>query len=387
MSNTLTGLIPIIYANLDVVSRELVGFIPSVNRDASLERAALNQTIRVFKAPANTTQSFTPAVTPPDTGDQTFASVDVTITKSKFAPFRWNGEEQRSMSGSGPGAGNMMSDQIQQALRALTNEVETDLATEASTTFSRAYGTAGSDPFASTLVDSANLKKMLDDNGAPPSGRSGVINTSAGAAMRTLTQLTRVNEAGTSMTLRDGELLNLHGISWKESGQIQRPAIGTSSNTGTTDTTGYAIGVTSITVAAAGTGTIVAGDIVTFAGDTNKYVVATGVASLAAGGTLVLQAPGLMQALPTSAKTITVVAISSRNAVFTQNALQLVARLPALPEGGDSASDRTTIVDPRSGLAFELAVYPEFRQTMYVIGLAWGKKTIKPEHGVISIGA
>lgn len=388
MSNTLTGLIPTLYANLDVVSRELVGYINSVGREASVERAALNQTVKVYQTRNYASQSLVAGVTPPDTGDQTLDSVDIVIDKAKFVPFRWNGEEQKGLGNNGPGYKPIMSDQIQQAFRTLTNEIELDLATIAGVGFSRAYGTAGSDPFATTVGESAQSRKILDDNGAPASGRSLIINTSAGASLRTLSNLTKANEAGTTMTLRDGQLLDLNGLSIKESGQITRPAIGTSNNSGTTDTAGYAVGATAITMAAAGTGTILAGDIVTIAGDTaNKYVVATGVASLAAGGVLTLQKPGLMQAIPTSAKVVTVVAISSRNTFFTPNAIQLACRLPALPDGGDLATDRTTIVDPRSGIAFEIAFYPQFRQSQYIIAATWGKKVIKPEHGGVLIGA
>ena len=139
-------------------------------------------------------------------------------------------------------------------------------------------------------------------------------------------------------------------------------------------------------MAAAGTGTILAGDIVTFTGDTNKYVVASGVASLAAGGVLTLAAPGLRKAIAASNVTCTVTAISTRNMFFSRNALALAARLPALPDGGDLAVDRTTITDPRSGMSFELSLYPQFRQMQYEISAAWGVAMVKPEHCGVLLG-
>src|SRR3954452_538481 len=83
MANTLTSLDPTIYESLDVVSREMVGFIPAVSRDSSAERAALNQSILVPVTPAQAAADNTPGVTPPNTGDQTIANVSMTISKSK----------------------------------------------------------------------------------------------------------------------------------------------------------------------------------------------------------------------------------------------------------------------------------------------------------------
>jgi len=53
MANTLTNLIPDIYAALDVVSRELVGFIPSVTMDAQANRVAVGQNLRIPIVPGN----------------------------------------------------------------------------------------------------------------------------------------------------------------------------------------------------------------------------------------------------------------------------------------------------------------------------------------------
>src|SRR5271157_4955174 len=101
MANTLTSLTPTIYEALDVVSREMIGFIPAVARNSSAERAALNETILVPVTQPQAAQDVTPAVIPPDTGDQTIGNVSMTIQKSKMVPIRWNGEQQKGMKNSG----------------------------------------------------------------------------------------------------------------------------------------------------------------------------------------------------------------------------------------------------------------------------------------------
>ncbi len=80
----------------------------------------------------------------------------------------------------------------------------------------------------------------------------------------------------------------------------------TGTNAGaTTNAAGYAVGATVITLASAGTGTILAGDVITFTGDGNKYVVISGDNNVANGGTITLAAPGLRQAIPAAATAIT----------------------------------------------------------------------------------
>lgn len=392
MANTLSNLIPDCYAALDVVSRELVGFIPSVARDPSADRVALNQTLRSPATAANTGGlDITPAMSLPSASNQTVSNKSLTITKTRAFPFSWTGEEQYSMD-AGPGFLTIKQDQIAQALRAACNEIETDISVAASIAASRAYGAAGTVPFATTLAGTAQVRKILDDNGAPASDRHLVINTIAGANLRNLTQLTKVNEAGDASMLRQGVILNVHNFDIKESAQIQIPAVGTAASA-TVSNAGYAVGATTLTLTAAGTGTLVAGDIITIARETDddgstlhKFVVVTGIADVSAGGTIVIAAPGLRKALTASTAAITVIAATARNCAFSRNAIVLGTRLPIVPEGGDLATDRQTITDPRSGLSFEIAMYPGFRMNVYHVSICWGVTVFKPEHLAFMLG-
>ncbi|MNO57697.1 P22 coat protein [compost metagenome] len=378
MANTLTGLITTIYNALDVVSRELVGFIPAVSSDMTFARAAVGQTVTSPVTNGATATDITPAVTPPNDGDQQIGAVSMTINKARRVPIRWNGEEKLGLDNNGASFNVILRDQMAQGMRTLVNEVEADLAAVAINA-SRAYGTAGTTPFASNLADSAQLRRILSDNGAPLGDLQMVIDTSAGANMRTLTQLSKANEANDDSLLRRGVLLDVHGFAIRESAQVKTPIVG-SAAAATTNTAGYAAGATAIVLASAGTGGVLAGDIITFAGDSNKYVVAAGDADVSNGGTITLAAPGLRKAIPAAATALTVVSASTRSAAFARSAIALATRAPALPPQGDSAIDRMLVTDQISGLTFEVAMYAQYRQMQYEVSLAWGTKAVKSEH-------
>ena len=386
MSNTLTSLIPDLYEAIDVVSREMVGFIPSVTLSATAERAALNEPIRVPITPAANAEDVTPGQLPPDDGDQSIGNNPLVITKSRMVPFRWTGEEQKGVNNQTPNGGyaTIRQNQIQQAIRTLVNEIDANVGTLFNTV-SRAEGTPGTTPFATGLTDTAQLRKILADNGAPQSDMQCVIDTTAGANLRSLTQLTKANEAGTVELRAQGKLLELHGFTLRESAGVAE-SVAPGSVTGAVTASG-AKGATSVTLTtpAGGAVALLAGDVITVAGDPNKYVVAQAVnIGASTSGTVVIGAPGLR--VTAAAAAVTVLGASTRNMAFARSAIVLATRLPALPEEGDMADDRTIIVDPRSGIAFEFAMYRQYRRVRYEVALAYGWANIKPEHSALLLG-
>ena len=380
MGNTLNKLMPELYAALDIVSREMVGFIPAVAVNAAPTGAAKGESITIPVTPTTETHDITPGQNPDDNGDQEIGSVTMTISKSKYASVRWDGEEQLGVSNSGT-YNAILAGQFAQAMRALANEVDADLAALYAGA-SRAYGTPGTTPFESSIKDVAQMRKILADNGAPMTDLQLVIDTAAGANLRSLGQLTKANEADTDATLRRGLLLNISGFNIRESGQIVTHAAGSFTGDALVNNSGgYAKGATTIAVDGATSIALKAGDIVTFSGDPAHYVVA----SDASATPITLAAPGLRGAVADDA-TVTALGSYAASLAFDRNALQLIARTPAMPQGGDRADDVTVVTDPVSGISFQVAVYREYRRVRYEVGLAWGVKLIKPEHVAILMG-
>lgn len=386
--SNIADLLPNIYAAFDVVSREQVGFIPAVSQDFRAETAAKGQVIRSPVVAPIALEELTPAAYAADYPARSIGYVDMTISNTKSAPFGITGEEELGLRNGGT-LSTVNTDSIAQAIRTITNQIETDLYTEVYKSVSRAYGTAGTTPFgtAGDFSDFAGAAEILDENGAPTFDRHLVLGSSAIRNIRgKQSTLFRMNESGTDDLLRRGMIGDVEGFAVHQSAAIRTPVTAGTGSSATTNTAGYAVGATVITLASAGTGTILAGDFVTFAGDSRKYQVVSGDADVSNGGTITLASPGLMQAIPAAATAITVVAASTRNLFFHRSAIQLATRAPAMPAGGDSADEVMNITDSLSGITYEFAVYKQKRQVRYEVNLAWGFKLIAPRHAGVLLG-
>ena len=386
MASTITGLIDYIYESADVVSREMVGMIPSVYINGVAEQAAVNQDITYDVVPTMSSESITPAATPPTLGDTTVGTGTMKLTKSKAVRFYWTGEDERAL---GSKRSAIENNKFAQAFRTLVNEVEADLAA-LYVHASRAYGTAAAAPFgtAGDFSDAANVVKILKDNGAPLSDIQLVINTAAGVNL--IGKQARADIIGSNVGVlqQQGILLQIAGCKIRESAQIKLHTKGDAAGLLTDLGGGYAVGATTIHVDT-GTNEVVAGDIISFADESpaSKYVVKTGydAGAGAVEGDLVIQDPGLRAAVGDS-KALTLTANYSANLAFDRSAIHLLARLPKTPEGGDAADDEMILVDPVSGLPFRVALYKGYMANQIAIQLAWGVKAVKPEHIAILIG-
>src|SRR6056297_1659795 len=211
MANVLTDLAADIYKAADVVGRELVGFIPSstMNSDVSV-RAAKGDVVRASFTREAAAVDVNESMTVPEGNDQTVDNKVLTLDNSRAVQIPYTGEDIRSLN-NGIGFETVYGDQIKQAMRTLVNEMEEDLAQEAYTNASRAFGTAGTTPFGSDFSEIAEIRQILVDNGMPPNDgqASLVMNTLAGTNLRQLAELQKANEAGGTDLLRQGTLLDL----------------------------------------------------------------------------------------------------------------------------------------------------------------------------------
>lgn len=385
MANTLTNLIPAAYQALDIVSRELTGLISAVNLDAAAETFAKGQTIYSPVAPTGeAVADIAPAMTVTAAADQTIGTKSLAVDNFKVKGFNWTGEEEFGIN-TGPRLEKIVVDQLSQCFRAHVNAIETAVWTAAYKGASRAIGTtAGTAPI---LADFAGAKKILDDNGAPMTDRSVVMDTTAGVALRGISNLYKVNESGDTGLLRNGTLGSLYGFGLRESAAILPVTAGAMASA-TSSSAAFTVGQTVIPLALAGTGVVAAGDIITFANDTNKYVVTSvsfAGANPAAADSITIAAPGLQKAQAAATRAITVFTTSTRNLALSRNAITLATRLPKF-QSGDHAADRQIITDPNSGISFELTMWPGQRMVKYEVAIAYGFTVIKPEHLAVIIG-
>ena len=390
--NVLTSLAGDIYKAADKVGRELIGFIPSLtlNSDAG-KRVAKGGVVRShFTRTPTVNTTFAPSMTIPEGTDQTIDNKTMTVDNYASVQIPWTGEDIKSVN-NGAGFETIYGDQIEQAMRAIANTIEAFVFGVAYTASSRAVGTAGTTPFASNHNLIAQTRQILVDNGCPVDDGQVtlVLNSSAGTNMRNLANLQKAYEAGSDRLLRQGTLLDLQGMMIKESAGISSHTKGAATGADINNGAGEAVGQTTLTFDGATVNTtgIKAGDVITLAGDTNKYVVNTG--STATGGDIVIGAPGLLIAAA-DATEITIGDSYTPNVAFHKSALELACRPVEVPSIAgkriDAALDTMTVQDTWSGLIFEITVYGGYQKAMIEVGCLYGGKAWKPNHIATLLG-
>lgn len=381
---TISALTENIFAAKDKIAKEPTGFIQSVIVNSGTDGVSINGTVTSFATAVPTlNSSYAPSMTIPEGDAQTVAAKTLTIGQTANVKIPLTGELAKQLENTS-GRDKVLNDMFSQAFRKIRNTIESHVGSVIAAGASRGYGTAGTSPFATDQKPINFARKILIDNGTPDDGENSlVIDTVAGADMRNLTNLYKVNEAGTSDMLRKGTLLDISGLMIKESAGVASTTAG--AMTGALVNGALTAGATAIVfdTGTVNTTGVVAGDIITFAGDANKYVVTTG--SVATSGTITIAAPGLRAAVADNAA-ISVTATSTRNVLFNRGAVELVMRPPAMPLGKDAAVDRMTVVDEATGLVFEIAHYLGYGKAMFDITTFYQAKVWKPEFCAVLLG-
>lgn len=376
MANTLTSLAPTLFSAAKLVANEPFGVVGAINTQFDDKGVAKGDNVSVDVAPVRSASDFTPAATTSTGGNATASKIDVTITKSRKVDWHLTGEQQRSLENATISQ-DWVQQLIAQGMRTLRNEAEVDAALAVKIGASRAYGTAGTTPFGSDLTALTNARKILVDNGAPKADMQMVFDTSAGLNLRNLGILQNAYQAGGDQERRTGEFLPQMGFRLSESAGIGLHTKGTGTSYQVNNASGYAIGDTTIAVDT-GSGTILAGDVITFAGDSNKYVVT----SALSGGSLTIGAPGLRAALADNTA-LTVGNNYTANLAFERASVVGVLRPPIMPPNPTISQ---MLVSDQFGMTYLMLDIAQYGQRTWELHLAWGFKSINGEFSSILLG-
>ena len=362
MANTLTTLQPTLFSQAREVAAEPFGMVDAIGMAFDDKRVAKGDVVDVPVAPARSATDFSASNITSTGDDATATTIQVEITKSRKVSWNLTSEQQLSLENGSINedwAGQLFA----QGMRELRNEAEIDACVAAKEGASRAYGTAGTTPFASDLSALTNARKILLDNGAPMSDLQCVFDTSAGLNLRNLSVIQEADKAGSPEERRSGQFGRQMGFALHESAGIALHTKGT--GTSYQLSAAGAIGDTSISVDT-GSGTLLAGDVVTIAGTTDKYVAN----SALSGGSFTIGDPGLLAAEADN-DAVTIGNNYTPNIAFSRGAIAGIMRPPAMPQ---NANIQQMLISDQMGMTYLALQIAQYGQISWELHLAWGFK-------------
>jgi hypothetical protein len=340
--------------------REKIGLVKRTNREyeRDIMGATPGSTVNVIVPAAVSTVAVTPSHVPPGAAAVTPTKVPITLDKWYRAPFAMDDKQFKQVDQ------GIVPMQIQEAIRSLANYIDGDVWLNYKKFFGYT-GLAGTTPFGADVSEFLAADKLANDQLMPTDQRFLLTDTAANANWKGLRRNYDTNFADL-------------GIDQSFANNVPTHTAGTWTNAGTTTGTNAAgQGVVNLT---GGTGSILVGDVVTFAGDTQTYVVtaATGTAPT----TAITVYPNLVTA-KSATELVTVKASHKVNLLAHPNAIAFA--MAPMAQGAQlqgAASQEATVVDNVSGLALRLTVFRQYYQTEWSFDALWGSAVPRPEYGI-----
>jgi hypothetical protein len=383
---TMTSIAPVVYSAAQTVSAEPAKSLDAVTLDFDDKGVAVGDTVYVPYTGVNSVAAFTPAATAPFGAAATASSIAITIGASSKDSWTVSGEQEQSLINGGNEA-EWFRLKSENAMRALRNAAAAACTLAIKKGASRATGTAGTTPFASDLTAITAAKKILLDNGAPDLDLQLVCNTDAYTNLLNLPIINQAYLAGSAEERRRGIVLNQYGATVRVDNSIVTHTKGTATGLDVTSA-GAAVGDTTLPMEGSSSGTVLAGDIVTFSGgtsDTNKYVVAdaTQTVSGAASGNMIINRNGV-RVVKVDADECTIGANYTGSYLLEKSAVVGIMRPPKIPVGGQIVA--TMPITDKFGLTYLMVKIVNYGAITYEIHLAYGFKAVQCEHIATILG-
>ena len=382
MANDLSNILHKILARGLMSVREQVKFTQLVNTDYSREAAQKGNTIDVPIPTSVGVIDVTPGSTDPNTVGKTPGKVGIELDNWKQSePFALTDKELQEVDENE----HFTPMYIEEAVRGIVGAINQSVISN----YKRIYGfagSAGSTPFDSEASAATSARKVLQRQLAPRRDRRMVLDHDAEANALGLSTFADFEKTGDRDVKIEGMLGRKYGFDWFSDDDIVTHTAGTAAGAGVTVThiSDSAAGAESVTLAVdSGTETLVEGDIISFAGHDQTYVVLEDV-TLNTSGVSVSISPGLAQGVDGSNTAVAVTVRESHvvNLAFHRDAFALAMR-PLIESRitGDGAN-LATIADPVSGLVLRAEVRRQHKQTAWEIDALWGAQLVRPEFAV-----
>ena len=281
--------------------------------------------------------------------------------------------------------------QATEAIKALANAVDQHILSK----YKGIYGfggTAGTTPFASNLNAFVHARREMHRNLCPPGEKFCVIDEDAEANATLLTEFLKADERGDQGGIINGVIGHKLGADWHLDQNVTSHTAGTLANGASAKvalvTTALAAGAATIAMDHTTlTGTLVEGDVLTFANHSGTYVVTNSPRVTASGNEItgVTISPALREAVPDNTS-VTVQDDHTVNLLFHPDCFALATRPLLDTDAGELGNIVMAEQDPVSGLTLRLEVSRQNKQTQFSFDILYGAALVRAEFGSRILG-